>query len=60
MGVQRHNVPHFKGLIVLYFDSRSGQYFSLPPLLFEMDVTDSKIAVMPLVSFNSNQARLNL
>ena len=36
LGVQRHNVPHFKGLIVLYLDSRSArawQHFYLPPRL---------------------------
>ena len=25
VGVQRHNVPHFEGLIVLYLDSRSSR-----------------------------------
>ena len=38
MGVQRHNVPHFKGLIVLYLDSRSSrawQHFYLPPCPLE-------------------------
>ena len=38
LGVQRHNVPHFKGLIVLYLDSRSSrawQQFYLPPRPFE-------------------------
>ena len=38
MGVQRHNVHHFKGLIVLNLDSRSSrawQHFYLPPRPFE-------------------------
>ena len=38
VAVQRHNVPHCKGLIVLYFDSRSSrawQHFYLPPRSFE-------------------------
>ena len=37
VGVQRHNVPHFKGLIVLYMDSRSSrarQHFYLLPRPF--------------------------
>ena len=32
--VQRHNIPHFKGLIKLYLDkdsSRAWQHFYLPP-----------------------------
>ena len=36
--VQRHNVHHFKGLIVLYLDlrsSRAWQHFYLPPCPFE-------------------------
>ena len=38
VGVQRHNVPNFKGLIVHYLDSRSSrawQHFYLLPLPFE-------------------------
>ena len=34
VGVQRHNVPHFKGLIELYLDLRSSRawhHFYLPP-----------------------------
>ena len=38
VGVQRHNVPHFKGLIVLNLDwrsSRAWQHFYLPPRFLE-------------------------
>ena len=45
VGVQRHNVPHFKGLIVLYLDSRSSrawQHFYLPPRPLEKGLFSPK------------------
>ena len=47
VGVQRHNVPHFKGLIVLYLDSRSSrawQHFYLPPRPLEKGHFTPKMA----------------
>ena len=49
VGVQRHNVPHFKGLIVLYLDSRSSrawQHFYFLPRPLEKAILLHKMATV--------------
>ena len=53
VGVQRHNVPHFKGLIVLYLDSRSSrawQHFYLLSRPWEKGHFTPKTAKCPRIS----------
>ena len=51
LGVQRHNVHHFKGLIVLYLDSRSSkvwQHFYLLPRSCEKGHFRGKTSYCPI------------